>query len=92
LAATVFWLLCVVCTLAADGIALTAWLLSRFAEARPIQMVQTVSLFVALVTGIVAVLMVPIVLRVRPTRPPSSALHLTYLASGLAILCAVFFR
>ena len=50
-------------------------------ESAPVQMIHRVSLFVGLVTGILALLMVPVVLRVRPTRPPQSALNLTYAAA-----------
>jgi hypothetical protein len=91
-ATTVFWLLCVLSALTAEAAVLTTWLVGRVLESAPVQMIHRVSLFVGLVTGILALLTVPVVLRVRPTRPPQSALNLTYAAAVVAMLMVVVFK
>jgi hypothetical protein len=91
LATTVFWLLCVLCAASAEAIVLITWIVGRWVESPPQQMIQRVGLLVGLVTGILALLAVPVVLRVRPTRPPQSALNLTYAVALVAILLVVAF-
>ena len=88
-AITVFWLLCVLSAVAAEIVVVGTWVLGRFWESEPLQMIHNVARFVAVVTGLLGVLVVPAVLRLRKHRPPQSAIYLAFVVAAAGLAMAV---
>ena len=89
LATTVFWLMCVMSAFVAETVVVVTWLLLRFRDSRPLEMVHGLSIFLAVVTGGLAMVALAIVWRVRDAPPPRSVVTMSLLATFLAIALAV---
>ncbi len=76
MAVTVAWMMSTLATAAALALAAAAYVLTRSlsndaGRPNPMAALPGLLLFIALVTGILTVVLIPIVYRVRPTPPPS---------------------
>jgi hypothetical protein len=86
-AVTVAWMLLALSCLAAQVVALATWLVARAANipaGRPnaLLLVPTTLMMVALLTGLLAIALTPVVYRVRKARPP---LAITLIALAIAV-------
>ena len=87
IAANVAWMLSLMSTLAAEVIGLTCRWYTTLVE--PIELLTVLSgvmLFVALIAGILTLILIPIVLRLGKTRPPSAIVQIALFAGALPIL------
>ena len=92
IAATVFWMMCALATTCAQFTFFLVNVGKRFSEAPLLDLVSRLSLFIALVTGGVAILATPLVLAIRrqnPPKPVTVGVVLLAIASiSVAICCA----
>lgn len=99
-AATVAWTLAFMAASLADLAALALWLLGRFWPGAENQADATwlfmpiLALFIAAVSGLVCLILTPVVYRVRRASPPPSITLFAVVSSGipLGILLALFAR
>ena len=73
-ATTVFWLLCVMCALAAELLALVSWWALRNWPGRPVELIHHLSVFISFLMAIMALFMLPVVCRTRAQLPPRSVI------------------
>ncbi len=85
-AATVFWMTSLLATVLAEGAGLTARLVMVLVEPfEPLAMLSNLLLLIAAVTGLLCLVMTPVVLRVREVPPPTAITRFAVAASILPI-------
>jgi hypothetical protein len=90
-AANVAWMLSLMSTLTAETLGLVCrWYTILVEPVDLLTVLSTVMLFVAVVSGIVTLIMTPIVLRSARTRPPSVIVRVAIFAGGLPLVVVVF--
>ena len=91
MAANVGWMLSLMATLIAEAIGLVCRWHTVFAEPIPmISLLSGVMLFVALISGLVTLVMIPVVLKVNSQRPPSALIQISIFAALLPMVVILF--
>lgn len=86
LAVTVGWLMSALTSLIAQLAALCCWLLASQFPAAPLLLFQQLSLFIGVLTGLVALLLLPIARRVRKVPPPASVIRVSLAISLTSLI------
>ena len=85
-AATVGWMLALMSTLTAEGIGLLCrWYTVLVEPQEVLTVISLVMLFVALISGLLTVGLIPVVLRVAKTRPPRVIVQVALIAGLLPV-------
>lgn len=85
-ATNVAWMLSLMSTLMAEGIGLICrWYTALVEPVDLLTVLSRIMLFVALISGIVTLIMIPLVYRFNKTKPPAFIVQLAVLAGGLPL-------
>lgn len=91
-AANVAWMLSLMSTVAAEGIGLACrWYTSLVEPVELLTVLSGVMLFVAVISGTLTLVMIPVVLKFSKARPPAIIVQIAVVAGALPIL-VVFLR